>query len=202
MYSGIIEHRGTIEEIIPFDQGIRLRVMVPKPLQQPALGASIAINGVCLTVTESGNGTLLFDVMRISLEKTTLGGLKKGDVVHVESSMKVGDELGGHFIYGHVNGITTIESLEVYGDSTLIWFAVPQGLADYIVLEGAVCLDGVSLTVARRESDRFAVSFIPHTLEVTHFGEVEPGMNVNVEVDMIAKYAIDAIKLYERNRIQ
>ena len=196
MYSGIIEHIGKVVNITEYDEGVKLLIEVPAVFRRAAIGASIAINGVCLTVVEHKEGAVLFDVMRITIEKTTLGLLKVGDSVHVEASMKLGDEIGGHMIYGHVNGITSVVEIIKHEDSWLVWFALPEDLSDYIILEGAVCLDGVSLTVARREADRFAVSFVPHTIEVTQFSEFEIGSKVNVEVDMMAKYAIDAVKKF------
>lgn len=199
MYTGIIEHVGKVRSIEDYGEGIKLTVEVPSIFQNAFIGASIAIDGVCLTVVKHIEGAILFDVMRITVEKTTLGDLKVKDVVHVESSMKLGDEIGGHMIYGHVNGVTEVVEIAKNEDSWLVWFATPEVLADYIVLEGAITLSGVSLTVARKEDRRFAVSFVPHTIEVTQFSEFKIGSKVNVEVDMIAKYAIDAVKTWSKS---
>jgi riboflavin synthase len=157
------------------------------------IGASIACAGVCLTVlarTGSGNGRSTFSVEASAetLSKTTLGDWRKGTKINLERSLKLGDELGGHLVLGHVDGVGRIEAIIPEGDSQRFEFTVPAELARFIAAKGSVALDGTSLTVNEVAANRFGVNLISHTLSVTTWGGAEAGGRVNIEIDMLARY--------------
>src|SRR5215467_12471702 len=155
------------------------------------LGASIACSGVCMTVVDKGNASDRWFAVTASgetLSKTTLGDWKVGDAVNLERPMRVGDEFGGHIVTGHVDGTAELARLAPEGESTRMTFHAPQSLSRYVVSKGSVALDGVSLTVNEVDGTRFGVNIIPHTQEVTTFGRAKPGVKVNFEVDLMARY--------------
>ena len=158
-----------------------------------AIGASIACTGVCLTVLEAkphaGDAcTFTVEASAETLSKTTIGDWRKGTQVNLERALKVGDELGGHIVSGHVDGVATIESIVAEGDSRRFTFVAPDHLARFIAAKGSVALDGTSLTVNDVEANRFGVNLISHTLSVTTWGGAEAGGRVNIEIDMLARY--------------
>src|SRR5215472_15509830 len=155
------------------------------------IGASVACSGVCMTLVDKGNAKDRWFAVTASgetLSKTTLGSWKVGDPVNLERPMRVGDELGGHIVTGHVDGTAELKRLAPDGESTRMSFQVPQNLARYVVSKGSVALDGVSLTVNEVDGTRFGVNIIPHTLKVTTFGRAKPGWKVNFEIDLLARY--------------
>jgi riboflavin synthase len=155
------------------------------------IGASIACSGVCLTVVDKGNaGDRWFAVTASgeTLAKTTLANWKPGDPVNLERPLRLGDELGGHIVAGHIDGVAEIVGIVPDGESHRFLFSVPLALAPFIASKGSVALDGVSLTVNEVEGPRFGVNIIPHTLKVTSFGGAKPGGTVNLEVDLLARY--------------
>ena len=176
MFTGIVRQVGTVAS---FD-GARL---VVETGTDAGIGDSVAIAGVCLTVAGRENGTLAFDVVPETLDRTTLGRLTAGARVNVEPSLHVGDPLGGHIVQGHVDGVG---SLRERGELT--WFDAPPEIVRYCVEKGSIAVDGASLTVAAVDDDGFAVALIPHTLEATTLGSLEAGDPVNLEVDVLAKY--------------
>lgn len=176
MFTGIVHERA---RVVSFD-GSRL---VVETGADAAVGDSVAIAGVCLTVTERDNGRLSFDVVPETLARTTLGSLDAGAEVNVEPSLRAGDPLGGHIVQGHVDGIGQLR-----GRGDLTWFDAPPEIVRYCVEKGSIAVDGTSLTVAATDDDGFAVALIPHTLEVTTLGSLAPGDAVNLEVDVLAKY--------------
>ena len=176
MFTGIVREVGTVAS---FD-GSRL---VIESGTEAAVGDSVAIDGVCLTVTGREDGVLAFDVVGETLDRTTLGRLVAGGRVNVEPSLRVGDPLGGHIVQGHVDGVG---SLRERGDLT--WFDAQPEIVRYCVEKGSITVDGTSLTVAGIDDEGFAVALIPHTLEATTLGALEPGDPVNLEVDVLAKY--------------
>ena len=176
MFTGIVREVGTVAS---FD-GARLVVATHT---DAAVGDSVAISGVCLTVTARGNGTLAFDVVGETLSRTTLGKLAAGSRVNVEPSLRAGDPLGGHIVQGHVDGVGSLRER-----TGLTWFDSPPEITRYCVEKGSIAVDGTSLTVAAVDDRGFAVALIPHTLEATTLGELEPGDPVNLEVDVFAKY--------------
>jgi len=161
------------------------------------IGASVACSGVCMTLVDKGNAKDRWFAVTASgetLSKTTLGNWKTGDPVNLERPMRVGDELGGHIVTGHVDDVAEIVRVVPEGESTRITFQAPIALARYIAPKGSVALDGVSLTVNEVDGARFGVNIIPHTFEVTTFGRAKPGSKVNLEVDLFARYVARLVK--------
>jgi riboflavin synthase len=187
MFTGIITDIGRIAEI-EHRGDLRLTIETRYDLSQVAMGASIASNGVCLTVIEKLAGAYRVDVSAETIAKTTVGDWVVGTPVNLERSLKLGDELGGHLVYGHVDGIVTGLSVTPDGDSHRWRFQAPPNLARYIAAKGSVALNGVSLTVNEVEGDVFGVNIIPHTAVETTFGQIGAGARVNLEVDMLARY--------------
>jgi riboflavin synthase len=187
MFTGIITDIGRIAEI-EHRGDLRLTIETRYDLSQVAMGASIASNGVCLTVIEKLAGAYRVDVSAETIAKTTVGDWVVGTPVNLERSLKLGDELGGHLVYGHVDGIVTVLSVTPDGDSHRWRFQAPANLARYIAAKGSVALNGVSLTVNEVEGDVFGVNIIPHTAVETTFGQIGAGARVNLEVDMLARY--------------
>lgn len=188
MFTGIITGQG---EIIERNGGV-FTVRSPYPADGIALGASISHDGCCLTVTSvkaDGPGSIYtLDVSNETLSKTTLGAWQSGTVVNLERALKVGDELGGHIVSGHVDGVARIADIRADGDSRRFTFEVAPALARYIAPKGSVALDGTSLTVNEVEGSRFGVNLIPHTLTMTTWGRKKSGDAVNLEVDLFARY--------------
>ncbi|MBU6473782.1 MAG: riboflavin synthase, partial [Alphaproteobacteria bacterium] len=155
------------------------------------IGASIACSGVCLTVVDKGSAADRWFAVTASgetLSKTTLGSWKVGDPVNLERAMRVGDELGGHIVTGHVDGVAELVRLAPEGESLRMTFAVPAALSRFIAAKGSVALDGISLTVNEVDGARFGINVIPHTQQVTTIGRLKAGMKVNLEVDLMARY--------------
>ena len=152
------------------------------------IGDSIAVSGVCLTITHLEGHRFRADVSRETLDHTTLGSLRQGSAVNLEPALKLGDALGGHLVSGHVDGLATLVGRHPDARSERYEFAVPAELARYVARKGSVCLDGVSLTVNEVSGTHFGVNLIPHTQLVTTLGHIAPGARVNLEVDMIARY--------------
>jgi len=191
MFTGIITAVGTVRTIRPLGAGHDMRLSIATPWQDTASiapGASIACSGCCLTAIELGPDWFAADVSAETLARTTLGQWRVGTRVNLERSLRLGDELGGHLVFGHVDGVgETVEARPEEG--SVRWrFRVPAALARFIAVKGSVAVDGVSLTVNEVSADDFAVNIIPHTAEVTRFGWLAPGERVNLEIDMLARY--------------
>lgn len=153
-----------------------------------ALGASVSVNGVCLTVTEAGDGRFSVDAAFETLGRTTLGRLAAGERVNLEPALRVGDALGGHLVSGHVDGVGRVRSVEPRGDAREIWFDVPAPLMRFCAPKGSICIDGTSLTINAVDDDGVSVGLVPHTLAATTLDALTAGSSVNVEVDQIARY--------------
>jgi riboflavin synthase len=173
MFTGIVQERGRVDS---FDQG---RLVVGSKLA-PAVGDSVAVDGVCLTVVNVDNGTLAFDVVDETVSRVKPFGAE----VNLEPALRAGDPLGGHYVQGHVDGVGKIRSFD---DDRLV-VEVPPELLRYAVEKGSIAIDGVSLTISALDDDAFEVALVPHTLEVTTLGSLQPGDPVNLEVDVLAKY--------------
>jgi riboflavin synthase len=196
MFTGLVVECGRIAEAPrPSGQGgVRLLVAHSRGLgERLAVGDSLAVSGVCLTVTERDGDRSLVELSPETLERTNLGSLVAGSRVNLEPALRVGDAVGGHWVQGHVDGAAEIVGREDLGDHRVLVFTVPEGLAPYLVEKGSVTLDGVSLTVAGLRGDAFTVALIPHTLERTSLGDLKPGDRVNLEVDVLAKYVHRAL---------
>jgi riboflavin synthase len=188
MFTGIVESVGTILEV---GNGATTRCIVvgsALPVEQLPLGASIAVDGVCLTVVDRAPGRFAADLGPETLALTTLVRLAAGDQVHLERPLAVGDALGGHMVAGHVDGIGTIVVSQAHGDARDIEVTAPAEIARYVVPKGSIAIDGVSLTVNQVQGNRFGVTLVPHTLAVTLLGRRAVGEPVNLEADLIAKH--------------
>jgi len=190
MFTGIVTDIGEITSVTPGGQaGDRRFVVRTRHDMAPiAIGASIACSGCCLTVLEKGGDWFAVEVSGESLAKTHLGDWKLGSRVNLELSLKLGDELGGHLVYGHVDGVGTIASMTPEGGSVRFMFEVPSELGRFIAAKGSVAVDGISLTVNEVDAKRFGVNVISHTQAVTTLGQAKVGQRVNLEVDMLARY--------------
>ena len=198
MFTGLVEDIGQVTEVAPLPRGSGQRVVIcAKLLSSPQpLGASLAIDGVCLTVVSSAPGQAAVEVGPETRSRSTLGELAMGRRVHLERALQVGDRLGGHIVTGHVDGIGHIEASQRRGDSWDLLVETPAALLRYIVEKGAICIDGVSLTVNQVSSRGFAVSLVPHTQAHTHLAGKVKGSAVNLEVDLIAKHVEKLIAAY------
>jgi len=192
MFTGIVEELGDVVTVEVLTGAARLTVRGPQVAADAARGDSIAVNGACLTVTEVADKTFTADVMAETLQRTVLGALAAGCAVNLERPLRFDGRLGGHLVQGHVDAAATIVSRRPAEHWDVVRVAVPPPLARYIVEKGSVAVDGVSLTVSATggtdDQPWFEVSLIPTTLELTTLGRAEPGSQVNLEVDMIAKY--------------
>ena|SRR5690349_3624702 len=187
VFTGIVEELGTVASIVPLGDAARLALRGPVVTADARHGDSIAVNGVCLTVVsvEGVDGDVFTtDVMRETLDRSSLGALREGDPVNLERSATLASRMGGHLVQGHVDGVGTIIA-QVGGDYT---FSLPRGLAKYVVEKGSITVDGVSLTVTHVTEEAFGVGLIPTTLKLTTLGAKSVGDPVNLEVDVIAKY--------------
>jgi riboflavin synthase len=189
MFTGIVEERGRVRRVTPNDGGARLVIDARAVLDDAELGASIAVNGCCLTVTAFDDGSFAADAVIETLARTNLGDLAVGDPVNLERPLRLADRLGGHLVQGHVDATGVVRDRAPEPDgSTMVTIEAPDSVLRYVVHKGSITVDGVSLTVARRDEDAFAVALIPHTLAVTTLGERAVGTRVNLEVDLVAKY--------------
>jgi riboflavin synthase len=184
VFTGLIREVGTVAA---FDAG-RLVVDAPETAPSAAVGDSVAIGGVCLTVTALDGSRLSFEAVPETLARTVLGSLDAGSRVNLEPALRAGDALGGHYVQGHVDGVGTVRSVEPEGGGKRIWIDAAADLLRYVAEKGSIAVDGTSLTVAGLDDSGFAVALIPHTLTVTTLGALEAGSRVNLEVDMLAKY--------------
>jgi riboflavin synthase len=187
VFTGLIADLGTVTELDRDAEGARLEVRT-RLAAELSEGDSIAVNGVCLTATQVGEGSFRTEAMPETLTRSSLGALSAGAPVNLELAMRAGDRLGGHIVQGHVDGTGTVSAVTVEGISRVVEIEVEPELARYLVEKGSVAVDGVSLTVSALRDDGFAVSLIPETLARTTLGATEPGDAVNIEVDMLAKH--------------
>ena len=189
MFTGIVTEIGTLEAVMQRDGGKAFRIRSGYDYSGVDIGASIAHAGVCLTVTAKGENWHEVEAWEEALRLTTLNGWQTGQRINLERSLKIGDELGGHLVSGHVDGLAEIVGVEAEGEATRFTLEAPQPLAKFIAPKGSVALDGTSLTVNGVEGNRFDVLLIAHTLEVTTWGDRAKGDAVNLEVDQMARYA-------------
>ena len=196
MFSGIVQHLGSVREIQHLPEFARLQIEseafseAAVRLNPIKLGDSIAISGVCLTVTEFDplSKVAFFDVGSETLRRSTMGNFVSGTVCHIERSLRLGDSLDGHLVFGHVDATTALLETQAEGDTQRLRFQLPQPLKHLFAEKGSVSLNGVSLTLGTIEDDSFSVYLIPHTLQKTMFASLHPGDEVNLEVDMLARY--------------
>ncbi|MBL0350739.1 MAG: riboflavin synthase [Elusimicrobia bacterium] len=196
MFTGIIAARGRVLRL----GGLKLEV--EGPLAKIRLGDSVAVNGVCLTVVQSVGSArrrrMVFDLSPETLQRTSLGDWKAGRIVNLETALRAGDPLGGHFVQGHVDGVGTLVSRRPNKGGAVYGFQAPKALARYLVSKGSVAVDGISLTVVRPRKGRFDVAVIPHTERVTNLGSLKIGDPVNIEADMMAKHMAQLTSAWRR----
>jgi riboflavin synthase len=188
MFTGIVTDVGRVRAIRDTNRDRRFEVETAYDVSGIEIGASISHAGCCLTVVEKGEGWFAVEVSGESLARTTLGGWAQGTAVNLERAARAGDELGGHIVSGHVDGVGEVLSIESEGGSHRVRIRAPRPLHRYIAPKGSVAVEGVSLTVNEVEDDVFGVNIIPHTWEVTTLGALRPGSRVNLEIDMLARY--------------
>ncbi|MFL5737497.1 MAG: riboflavin synthase [Actinomycetota bacterium] len=184
MFTGIVEELGVVRSIRERDLSVACSLVAT----DSAVGSSVAVNGVCLTVVDHGSDHLAFQLSEETLSRTSLGRLREGDGVNLERPLTLAGRLGGHLVQGHVDGVGTVDSFAPEEGGATLTVGMPEALGRYVVEKGSICVDGVSLTVAGTDGARFSVALIPHTLEATTLGRAEAGYPVNLEVDVIAKY--------------
>ena len=197
MFTGLVECMGPVGDIVDESPGVRLRIDAGQVADDAVLGASVAINGCCLTVVAIENSILDFEAGSETLGRTNLGSLKIGIHVNLERSLKVGDRLGGHYVTGHIDTTGTVSERIDDEDWSTIWFSLTPRWTKLMVEKGSIAVDGVSLTVVDVESKRFSVALIPHTLEVTTLGQCQTGVVVNLETDLLAKYVQSQLEPHE-----
>ena len=189
MFTGIIQSKGSIKEIFSSSDGARLKINTNAlNLSDTNVGDSIAVDGVCLTVTELTESSFTADVSNETLTCTTFSALKQGKNVNLERSLRVNQGIDGHLVSGHVDGIGAVNSIEKDGDSVRIKIEVQGDIIKYIAKKGSICINGVSLTVNSVENNFFDVNIVPHTLSATTLGDLSLQSNVNIEIDQIARY--------------
>lgn len=188
MFTGLVEELGVVEQLIEEGSGRRLVVRCPLVAQDALVGASVAVNGCCLTVVRNHDQCLTFEAGPETLLRTNLGQLRAGDHVNLEPSLQVGARLGGHYVTGHIDGLGRIAERTRDGEWETVWFTCPEPLSDPMVSKGSIAVDGVSLTLVDVERGRFSVALIPHTLQATTLGFKQIGDSVNLETDLLGKY--------------
>ncbi|MBY0509316.1 MAG: riboflavin synthase [Rhodospirillaceae bacterium] len=194
MFTGIVTDLATVADVAPGRDARRFRIVTTYDLTSIDMGASIACNGCCLTVVEKGPDWFAADASQETLNKTTLGSWKAGDKINLERPLRMGDELGGHMVLGHIDGVAEVRAVRDDTGSKRYTIVPPRELAKFVAAKGSVALDGVSLTVNEVDADSFGVNIIPHTQEVTTFGRLTPGSRVNMEIDSLARYVARLIQ--------
>jgi riboflavin synthase len=184
VFTGIVREVGRVEAVEERGESVRLVVRAPETAAAAAVGDSVSLAGVCLTAVEVANGTVAFDAVPETLRRSTLGRLETGGGVNVEPALRAGDPLGGHIVQGHVDGVGRIRRVDDEG----IEVEAPEDVLRYCVEKGSIAVEGVSLTIADLGESSFTVALIPHTRDVTTLGRVAKGDDVNLEVDVVAKY--------------
>jgi riboflavin synthase alpha subunit len=189
MFTGIVREQGRVVAAETGGGGLRLQIEAPATAAAAAPGDSVAVAGCCLTVTTAADGCLDFDAVPETIGRTNLGRLAPGADVNLEPALRAGEPLGGHFVQGHVDGTGRVERLEPEGDGARLLLSLPPELLRYCVEKGSIAVDGVSLTIAALRNDGIEIALVPFTLEHTTLAGATPGDELNVEVDLLAKYA-------------
>ncbi len=189
VFTGIVQEIGTVELAeATAAGGLRLALRAPETAARTASGDSVAVSGVCLTAVESNDGTIAFDAVPETLDRTTLSRLEPGARINVEPALRAGEPLGGHLVQGHVDCVGRVRSLEPEGDGARLTVELPPAVARLSVEKGSITLDGVSLTIADLGEDWVAIALVPHTLAATTLGRLKPGDELNAEADVVAKH--------------
>ena len=188
VFTGLVQALARVQAVTPEGPGVRLLIRDEMIALDARIGDSIAINGCCLTVVTVAGANMEFEAGPETLQRTNLGRLQTGSLVNLESSLRMGDALGGHLVTGHIDAVGRLERRDTDGAWRTLWFTVPPGLTRQMASKGSITVDGVSLTLVEVAPDRFSVALIPHTLSATTLGSLQPGDDVNLETDVLAKY--------------
>jgi riboflavin synthase len=188
VFTGLVQSLAEVCDVVPEGPGVRLVIRDEMIAARSRLGDSIAINGCCLTVIKIDGGDMAFEAGPETLQRTNFGRLQRGHRVNLETSLRMGDSLGGHFVTGHIDAMGRLQRRDDDGMWCTMWFTAPEGLSRQMASKGSVAVDGVSLTLVDVEPGRFSVALIPHTLQATTLGQLKPGDEVNLETDVLAKY--------------
>lgn len=188
MFTGIIEEIGVVNDVHRTSQGAVLNVGASEVLTDSKVGDSVAIDGVCLTMTQVDSARFTADISAETLRRTTLGSRSRGDDVNLERSLQLNSRLGGHIVLGHVDDVGVISGWSDEGDSSMMGVSASPDVMRYVVFKGSICVDGISLTVANLSETEFEIALIPHTKQVTTIGEKRVGDRVNIEVDLLGRY--------------
>jgi riboflavin synthase len=188
MFTGFVRVRGIVVALERPGGDLRLSVDAPMTASDADLGDSVSVSGACLTIAALDGNVISFDVVRETLSRTRLGELVEGDPVNIEPALRGADQLGGHFVQGHVDGLGIVSSVEPEGAGKRVWFDAAPEILRYCVEKGSIAVDGVSLTIAQLGEQGFAVALVPYTLKETTLDSLRPGDGVNLEVDLLAKY--------------
>lgn len=200
MFTGLVEETGRVRRAVSRRGGVRFEIEGKMTLKGLGVDHSIAVNGVCLTVVKRTRGAFVVQAVEETLRKTTLGGLKVGHPVNLERPLLPTSRLGGHFVLGHVDGMGSILSKEERGSSWHFWVRVPRPFRQHLIPVGSIAVDGISLTMAEVRADAFAVSIIPHTMEVTTVDRWKPGAKVNLEFDVLGKFVEQFLAVRTRGK--
>lgn len=193
MFTGIIQGVGKIEKISNITKNrsaFQMTVGLGKHAKGLKVGQSVAINGVCLSVTKISNNKCNFEMIDETIKQTDLGNLIPGSIVNIERSLKVGDRMEGHFVLGHVDGVGIIKKIEKKPKEIKVWFEVPKKLVKFVVKKGSIAIDGISLTVVDVTNNNASVCLIPHTIKITNFQSKKVGDKINIETDILGKYIL------------
>jgi riboflavin synthase len=188
VFTGIVRELGSVVEAEEVGGGRALVVRAPETAARTRVGDSVAVTGCCLTATAIDGDTISFHAVPETIVRTTLGALARDDAVNVEPALRAGEELGGHYVQGHVDAVGLIQSVEAEGEGLRVFVDAPDDVLRYCVEKGSITVDGVSLTIAELAEGAFAVALVPHTLEATTLSGLRPGQPVNLEADVLAKY--------------
>ena len=194
MFTGIVEETGEVMSLKRSSGGVRLLVFAPGIGPKIGIGESVAVNGCCLTVARRDGGDLTFDLLRETLDRTNLGGLKEGSSANLERALAANGRLGGHFVQGHVDCTSRVRAFERTGTDHRLEIELPHEFARHAVLKGSIAINGVSLTISELNDDSLVVWLIPHTLSTTNLRELKAGDAVNLEFDLLAKYVERLVK--------
>jgi riboflavin synthase len=188
VFTGIVREVGRTVAVAGRAGGVRLEIEAPVTVAAATVGDSISVNGCCLTAVSVAAGRIAFDAVPETLARTSLGDLAVGARVNLEPALRAGEPFGGHYVQGHVDGVGVVRSVEAEGEGRRVWIDAGIDILRYAVEKGSIAVQGTSLTVAALDDAGFAVALIPHTLEATTLAELVPGVPVNLEVDVLAKY--------------
>jgi len=188
MFTGIIEEIGTVKDIVPQGLGKRIQIRADIILDDLKIDQSVAVNGVCLTVVEIGKDYFIADAVAETLAKSTLAHINRNDKVNLERALRLQDRLGGHLVQGHVDSVGTIRQITSQPQTSMIAVEIPAELERYTIPKGSIAIDGISLTIAHKNSNLITIAIIPHTIQQTALQFKKPGDMVNIEVDFLAKY--------------